>query len=700
MRSTKPTKISPLEEELLKEQEILSQALVDDFRLTAADEAPKRKYSLWRKVVGGISIIAMYAMTAFGAGAALPSCDNGNNVDNTPVSVSGSATDGPYVNGSEVTIVELTKALAPTTNTIIQWTDDLGRYSAKLSNNTNYVGSVDGFNFDEITGRPSEAPINLRGYWKTGMAPGAQYNINDVTHLIAERVKFLVDSGTPFEDADNQALNELLAELDMIISTPLCHAYEMDIVSGANDCDNFLLAVEILVRRYAHSRAEETGDPVDATLQDVVNSASLYFKNTGTMSDEFKNGLREAAMSIDIIQATQNLTDYFTARGLGIVPDADAVIDSDLDGEVNATDCLPRDATRWTGHADVDEDGHDYIACGGDDCDDACPTCYPGAAESCGEARDHDCDGLVDDMEGCGVCTVGTPFEIGNLSFDNSGTSLSVVGDYAFVSDQNGFRIVDLSTPSLPALINSLSTGPQGRSTVMRNEVFISSADGFTVLDVTDPLSPVVAAGPTGIDAYPISSISPSITSNIIYVASNQGLRAIDVEDISSLDVLATDTSFINGSIFSNADLIYMANPEGFYILQYAPDSGIQVISQIAGLASNDVRVTQGRAYVATPNGLSVVDVSSPAAPSAIGEIPLDEAVKQLFVAGQRAFAISDSQFYVIDVSVPEAPSLQSTTSLTSTVSNALFVSEGNAYVLATSSEGNALYSFDLDCQD
>ncbi|MBN1543848.1 DUF1566 domain-containing protein [Candidatus Woesearchaeota archaeon] len=325
MRTLKNANISPLEK-----------ALIEDFGLTPADDAKPKKIPLWQRVVGGVAAAAFYAMTLFGAGAALQACDD--NVNNTPVAVSGSATDGPYVNGSEVTLVELTNSLVPTTNTIIQWTDDLGRYSAELSRNTKYMGSVDGFNFDEIAGRPSTAPVDLRGFFEIGSSPGAEYNINDVTHLIAERVKYLVDSGTAFDDADTQALNELLSELDMVVSTPGCHAYEMDIVSGANDCDNFLLAVEILVRGYAHARAEATGDPVDATLQDLINSAALYFKNSGTMSDDFKNGLRAAAADTDIVQAVQNLADYFAARGMATVPDADAVIDSDRDGTPNSLD--------------------------------------------------------------------------------------------------------------------------------------------------------------------------------------------------------------------------------------------------------------------------------------------------------------------------------------------------------------------------
>ncbi|MBM4367184.1 MAG: hypothetical protein FJ102_13315 [Deltaproteobacteria bacterium] len=45
---------------------------------------------------------------------------------------------------------------------------------------------------------------------------------------------------------------------------------------------------------------------------------------------------------------------------------------------------------------DVDRDGHDDVACGGDDCDDGNANRHPGADETCNEA-DDDCDGTTDE---------------------------------------------------------------------------------------------------------------------------------------------------------------------------------------------------------------------------------------------------------------------------------------------------------------
>ncbi|NMC72222.1 MAG: hypothetical protein GYA57_19485 [Myxococcales bacterium] len=49
------------------------------------------------------------------------------------------------------------------------------------------------------------------------------------------------------------------------------------------------------------------------------------------------------------------------------------------------------------GCTDADGDGW----CAPDDCNDAAPRVYPGAAETCGNGRDDDCDGLTDEDCGC-----------------------------------------------------------------------------------------------------------------------------------------------------------------------------------------------------------------------------------------------------------------------------------------------------------
>ena len=48
---------------------------------------------------------------------------------------------------------------------------------------------------------------------------------------------------------------------------------------------------------------------------------------------------------------------------------------------------------------DVDEDGFEREACGGDDCDDSNADAFPGGTEDCTDSADNDCDGAIDSAD-------------------------------------------------------------------------------------------------------------------------------------------------------------------------------------------------------------------------------------------------------------------------------------------------------------
>ncbi len=68
---------------------------------------------------------------------------------------------------------------------------------------------------------------------------------------------------------------------------------------------------------------------------------------------------------------------------------------------------------------DEDGDGHVSASCGGDDCDDAAATVFPGADEVC-DGIDQNCDGIIDE----GLYSASTPVALG---FAGSATAASIV---------------------------------------------------------------------------------------------------------------------------------------------------------------------------------------------------------------------------------------------------------------------------------
>ena len=128
---------------------------------------------------------------------------------------------------------------------------------------------------------------------------------------------------------------------------------------------------------------------------------------------------------------------------------------------------------------DEDADGHSPVACGGDDCDDADPAVHNGAERRCGRAVDHDCDGTIDDSQGCEPCSpsaTASPILFATLDVD-ARQGLYVVGSEP--TDEMGLREVYAVSSSE---IQVVTIGTEG----------VVEARGVTSHGVRDPLPPVV----------------------------------------------------------------------------------------------------------------------------------------------------------------------------------------------------------------
>lgn len=660
----------------------------------------REQFSLLEKTVKGVKSFARSSILTLAMGFAAIGCSGPNGSQGT-VPMNGIAADGPFQADSEVFINKLDNDLNGTSETTYARTDALGRYNTELGKHSCFLSTVTGKDFNEITGQGSATDISISSFYCTTSST-ADKTENDVTQMVLERQKALYLDGAGFDEASAQARDELFSQLDFIVGTPDCLPYEMNIITGSSTCNDPLLAVEIVVRNYAVNEAEQSGNTVEYELHDMMSSIMFDLADDGTLSQDIKDKLNRSAMNVDVANATANLQQYLdTHGGTAKAPNADNVLDSDLDGIVNAEDCLPHDPLRWTGHADVDADGHDAIACGGDDCDDDCDTCYPGADELCGEARDHDCDGLVDELNGCGAgdCVVGVPSVVGSVFLGGDGHDIFVKGDTVFVAADDYLLAYDASDSSNMVQIAKLDL-PYLCTIIGRGDTLFAFNVGGEVYSIKNflPDSLNIQAGPFLTGTSEISGAAISSAENLIYVSSPEGLSVLGLDSLTTIagpvEQFSSDWAT---NIFVRNGTAYLSDLSGLFVMEYNGTSIDMLAGPVKTGASIDVYVSDNNnAFIASVDGLYVVDVSNLDSPSLIAG-PIFENLVGVFPAGEQLLVLTNNDLKFLDISNPSMPVETATIVLSSEYRNeAVFVTDSHAFVIAE----QTLYSIDLDCSD
>ncbi|HBA86751.1 MAG TPA: hypothetical protein DCZ75_01850 [Geobacter sp.] len=135
-------------------------------------------------------------------------------------------------------------------------------------------------------------------------------NINVLTHLERERVKYLVENGSSFADAKKQAQQEVLRVFNMEKSS-VASSEMLDLSQNGED-NAFLLAISAFL--LAH-RTE--GD-----FSELLGNMIYELKTTGTISSSSGSAIITAARLIDPAMVRANLLNRYAALGIAVgVPD-------------------------------------------------------------------------------------------------------------------------------------------------------------------------------------------------------------------------------------------------------------------------------------------------------------------------------------------------------------------------------------------
>ena len=255
--------------------------------------------------------------------------------------------------------------------------------------------------------------------------------------------------------------------------------------------------------------------------------------------------------------------------------------------------------------------------------------------------------------------------EMGYCETPGSARGVAVSGNYAYIADdQSGLRIIDISTPSDPFEVGDV---PGYANDVAVSGDYAYVADYYNVLRVINIFDPEVPEELGQCD-LPGHAYGVDVSGNYAYVIYRaevyMGPTGMDVIDISTPSNPEAIGSYnwswswysVNEVVVSG-DYVYVADGEsGLRFIDIStPSDPVEVSSyNVPATPYGSAEISGDYAYVASSaSGFHVIDISDSENPREVGF--LDVSVKNVAVSGDYAYA-GRYELNVVDISDPESP--------------------------------------------
>jgi len=238
---------------------------------------------------------------------------------------------------------------------------------------------------------------------------------------------------------------------------------------------------------------------------------------------------------------------------------------------------------------------------------------------------------------------------------------IEVQGNYAFVSDQGGLFILDVSTPQNPDSVSYINTNtPVKGVDIVDNLLYLANhVGGLRIIDITNPHDTQIL---TTFDT-PGTATDVDVVGNFAYIADYQtGLIILDISDPQNpQEVDRLDTPGNANGVVVSGDYAFIADKAaGLRIIDVSDPQNLDEIGFYdTPSIANGVVVDGNIAYVADgQDGLLIIDVSDPENPDLLGSIDTEVNAENVFVVDGLAFVADNTDLLVIDVLVPDDPIL------------------------------------------
>ena len=172
-----------------------------------------------------------------------------------------------------------------------------------------------------------------------------------------------------------------------------------------------------------------------------------------------------------------------------------------------------------------------------------------------------------------------------------------------------GVQILDVSTPSAPAVVSSVRTRDASDVVMKDTWAFVADgAGGVRVLDVTNPASPVMLPAVIRGDANRLA-----LTGSLLVVAGDSGVSFIDVSNPGAPRLESRYATASAQSVAVQESYVYVAEGyKGLTVLDVSRPEHPAVVTTCDEVFAGGVAVKNDYAIVADPRGLRIVQVLIP----------------------------------------------------------------------------------------
>lgn len=250
--------------------------------------------------------------------------------------------------------------------------------------------------------------------------------------------------------------------------------------------------------------------------------------------------------------------------------------------------------------------------------------------------------------------------------------------EVAYVLDNYGLQIIDISSPHAPVFIRSTTKhdeellgweGGEPRSIVLTgntayistvNHIGMGAADSIQirVIDVTNPITPKLIGMTYAGYGYSLDKII--LIDDLLYV----NIIAGDQYSLSSLVIIDVSTPTqpqqigrfeaegTFGSFSVEGDLVFITNSKkGLIVVDVTEKSKPVVHSEFSYSRMGAIITLNDVAYVGTSEGLAIIDISDPANPIIISELKATSYYRRMMLDNNKLYLASGVGIEVVDIS-------------------------------------------------